>query len=86
MTPERWQQIREVLHHAVELPPQERSAYLDRACAADHSLRPEVESLIASYEEVGDSMEEPALVLSTATSAETEDPMAGRRLGVHRGS
>jgi len=83
MTPERWRQIREVLHQAVELPPQERCAYLDRACAADPSLRPEVESLIASYEEVGDSMEEPALVLSAPTSPK-EDAMAGRQLGVYK--
>ena len=32
MTPERWQEIRDVLEKALELAPDERSAFLDRAC------------------------------------------------------
>ena len=51
MTPERWREIREVLHEALEIELEERSAYLDRACAADSSLRGEVESLLASSDE-----------------------------------
>jgi hypothetical protein len=51
MTPERWQQVKEVLHGALELAPEQRSAFLDKACSADHSLRQDVESLLASSEE-----------------------------------
>jgi len=39
MTPERWQQIRDVLEKALELAPGERSAYLNQACSSDPSLR-----------------------------------------------
>ncbi len=52
MTPERWQQIRDVLEKALELPPSERSAFLNRACSSDDSLRREVETLLASSDEV----------------------------------
>jgi eukaryotic-like serine/threonine-protein kinase len=48
MTPERWQQIRDVLEEAQELEPAQRSAFLDRACLSDQSLRQEVEVLLAS--------------------------------------
>ena len=48
MTPERWQQIRDVLEKALELAPDERSAFLNRACSSDQSLRQEVETLLAS--------------------------------------
>ncbi len=48
MTPERWQQIRDVLEEAQELEPSQRSAFLDRACLSDQSLRQEVEVLLAS--------------------------------------
>src|SRR5208282_4442616 len=48
MTPERWQQIRDVLEKALELTPEQRSAYLNQACSADPSLRQEVETLLAS--------------------------------------
>jgi eukaryotic-like serine/threonine-protein kinase len=55
MTPERWQQIRDVLEKALELGPDERSGYLDRACASDSSLRHEVEILLASSADVRSS-------------------------------
>ena len=51
MTPERWQQIKEVLHHALELAPEQRSSFLEKACSGDHSLRNQVDSLLFSNEE-----------------------------------
>ena len=61
MTPERWQEMKEVLAGALERTPTERRAYLDQACA-DASLRREVESLIAANEQ-GDTsfLEQPAI-------------------------
>ncbi len=52
MTPERWQQIRDVLEKALELGPSERSAFLNSACSSDQSLRQEVETLLASGDDV----------------------------------
>ena len=46
MTPERWQEIRDVLEQALELKPCLRSAFLDRACVRDQSQRQEVEALL----------------------------------------
>ena len=48
MTPERWQHVKEVLATALELPPAERTAYLDRGYAEDASLRDDIEPLLAS--------------------------------------
>src|SRR6202043_3031545 len=42
------QEIRDVLEKALELAPGERSAFLNRACSSDQSLRQEVETLLAS--------------------------------------
>ena len=55
MRPERWQQIRDVLEKALELAPGERSAFLNRACSSDQSLRDEVETLLASSDDVRSS-------------------------------
>jgi serine/threonine protein kinase/Tfp pilus assembly protein PilF len=55
MTPERWEQIRDVLEKALELAPGERSAFLNRACSSDQSLRQEVETLLASSDDVRSS-------------------------------
>jgi serine/threonine protein kinase len=51
MKPEQWQQAREVLADALELQPEDRSAFLDRACSSDQSLRREVERLLAANDE-----------------------------------
>ncbi len=50
MTPERWQQIKLMLQDALELPPQRRSGFLDKACC-DDALRREVESFLALGDE-----------------------------------
>jgi eukaryotic-like serine/threonine-protein kinase len=52
VTPERWQQIRGVLEKALELEPEQWSTYLNQACLSDLSLRQEVESLLASSDNV----------------------------------
>ena len=48
MTPERWQQVKEILHGAMQKTPKDRSAFLAQACQTDPALRSEVESLLAS--------------------------------------
>ena len=55
MTPERWQEVKRVLSAALEMEPDQRLAYLDRACAGDHSLRQKVESLLASGDDIRSS-------------------------------
>ncbi len=50
MTPEKWQQVKDVLAAALEQPPQARRSYLDRVCS-DPALRREVESLIVAQEQ-----------------------------------
>ncbi|HKV82549.1 MAG TPA: protein kinase [Candidatus Sulfotelmatobacter sp.] len=55
MTPERWAQVNEVLQRAFELAPEKRAGYLDSTCAADASLRREVESLLAADQQARSS-------------------------------
>jgi eukaryotic-like serine/threonine-protein kinase len=70
MTPERWQQIRDLLERAMELAPAQRAALLDRSCASDPSLRQEVELLLASSDNVRSSFmqsQPPRAALVTGT-------------------
>ena len=55
MTPERWQQIRDLLAEALELTPEQQTAFLERTCASDSDLRKEVETLLASSDHVRSS-------------------------------
>jgi len=60
MTPERWQQVKNLFHAALERESNHRAHFLDEACAGDVSLRREVESLIASHERTGSFIDSPA--------------------------
>jgi hypothetical protein len=48
VTPERYQQINELLDLVLKLEPSQRPAYHDRVCAGDEALRREIESLLAA--------------------------------------
>ncbi|MET0626423.1 MAG: protein kinase [Pyrinomonadaceae bacterium] len=61
MTPERWKQVEGIFDAAMDLAPEEREAYLARACAGDAELRRQVEMLIRSDEQAGAFIEEPAV-------------------------
>src|SRR5207247_6161531 len=71
MTPERWQQVKQIFQSAIERPPDERDAFLARACQDNHALRSEVESLIASYDQADDSIE--AMAAEAATEMLDDD-------------
>ncbi|MBD0370953.1 MAG: PD40 domain-containing protein [Pyrinomonadaceae bacterium] len=60
MNPERWKQVKEIFHAALEVAPAERVAFLDKACSGDAEIRHEVESLIASHERTGEFIDAPA--------------------------
>ena len=55
MTPERWQQIRDLLEKALNAAPEQRPVLLARACVSDDSLRQEVEVLLASSDDIRSS-------------------------------
>jgi hypothetical protein len=47
MTSERWRQVCGILEGTLDLAQAERTAFLDRHCAADNPLRLEVDRLLA---------------------------------------
>ena len=79
---ERWRQIEELYHRALELGPHERGAFLERACGTDLSLRRQVESLLVS-ETGGSSFLEhtPLSQLAVGLSGENPSAIEGRRIG-----
>lgn len=60
MTPERWQQVKEIFNSAIKYLPEHRGGFLSQACSGDEDLRSEVESLITSHEKEGSFIDEPA--------------------------
>src|SRR2546430_14283276 len=82
MTPEHWQQVKEVLNAALGRDPHERAAFISKACSGDESLRHEVESLIISHGEAGSFIEEPAFnVNAEVLAGEKRESLAARSFG-----
>jgi eukaryotic-like serine/threonine-protein kinase len=82
MTPERWQQVKGVLEQALALAPEERSAFLDRSCPPDPSLRQEVETLLSSSDEVRSSfLESSTLHVTLAPGTKLGDYEVQKLLG-----
>lgn len=60
MNPERWQQVNDLFHSAIERAPELRAAFLDQACRGDEKLCREVKSLLSSHERTKNFIELPA--------------------------
>ena len=86
MTPERWQRIKEVLATALETEPEAREDFLLRSCAADQTLRQEVELLLRDEQKLGTEFLTRASLAATAASVlpDDENPWIGRVVGSYR--
>ncbi|HXH50945.1 MAG TPA: serine/threonine-protein kinase, partial [Terriglobia bacterium] len=85
MDPERWKQVDELLQQALERPADEREEFLRRACGGDEALEREIRSLLASHQEAGSFLENPAAdaarqILATEPSL-TGAPSPSLKLG-----
>ena len=82
MTPERWQQVKQIFQSAIERPPAERAGFISNACADDPQLRSEVESLISSSDQAGDSIQAIAAEAATEMLADrSTDSIVGKQIG-----
>src|SRR6516165_8885867 len=86
LTPERWQRARDVLHEAMEMDDEDRSAYLDSQCASDPSLRAELKELLDAEGKIDSSfLEKPAVahVAHTEASGQVAVLPPGTKLGLY---
>src|SRR5437016_4834897 len=82
MTPERWQQVKELFRSALEHKSDDRGAFLDRACSGDAVLRQEVESLVSSFEKSDGPIEAPVVeAAATLFTTGRAQSLMGRQFG-----
>ena len=78
---DRWRQIEELFHRALEREEPGRASFLDEACAGDDDLRQEVEALLAEQIESG-FLETPVIEAEARELAQNNRPtMEGKRIG-----
>jgi eukaryotic-like serine/threonine-protein kinase len=81
--PDDWERLKVIFGAALERPAADRAAFLHDACGRDHSMRAELESLLAAHAAAGDFVQRPALVgleSSGTTPLETAGPPSDDRL------
>jgi hypothetical protein len=71
-----------IFTEALQLPAEERAAFLDRNCAGDENLRRKVEALLRAHGRVGDFLETPPV--ETGTDGEINEGLLDR--GSNNGS
>jgi len=81
-----WQTINDLFHRALELPADERAAFVDQQCAGDSRLHDEVTSLLAAHGGAGEFMDRPAGDAAHLTAMFGEDPRVrvGTTIGHYR--
>jgi serine/threonine-protein kinase len=85
MTPERWQQVKEIFNSAIAFGPRERSSFISQACLGDEELRSEVESLIAAHEQSGAFIDQPAFeVAASLLAGERAELTPGYTIGSYQ--
>lgn len=83
-----WQRVKDLFNEAVELPPEERDAFLGTACAGNVALRREVDALIAADEEAVGFLPEPEEATGTTATAAAADiatEPGGRHVAISSG-
>jgi tetratricopeptide (TPR) repeat protein/tRNA A-37 threonylcarbamoyl transferase component Bud32 len=81
VTGERWKEIERLFEAALELPPEERAAFLDRECESD--LRPEVEAMLAADTGFGEAVAA-AVSSHAASAASSGEARIGKHIGPWR--
>src|SRR5712675_1347355 len=86
MDSERWKRIDNLLHAALERPPAERTEFLRQACAGDQAMEREVWSLVASDQQAGSFLDNPALAIIAAERGEesTATLLAGQTVSHYK--
>jgi serine/threonine protein kinase/Tfp pilus assembly protein PilF len=82
VTPERWNQVKEVFHQALGLDEGRRAAFLARACSGDENLRREVDLLISGHNQAGSFISAPPDQCATELMARRQGSlMPGQVIG-----
>jgi serine/threonine-protein kinase len=69
LSQERWRRVEPILDRALELPPEQRTAFLDQACAGDAVLRMDAEALLDAERRSTEFLEAPAAAFLLAADA-----------------
>ena len=81
MSTERWQQLEDLFHAALDRAPADREAFVAGACGGDAGLRQEVERLLRAHEQASSFVAQAAADVARVAA---DVPPDGRQIGAYR--
>jgi eukaryotic-like serine/threonine-protein kinase len=79
-----WKKVEQIFHTALDLSVEDRNSYLQKECAGDTALFSEVKSLLSSFEQNSDFLDEPVFELGLeAINGKAQNNLAGSVLGFY---
>jgi serine/threonine protein kinase/tetratricopeptide (TPR) repeat protein len=81
MQAERWRQIDEIFHSALNVVESRRAAFIDEACSGDEDLRLELERLLLRHQDADSFLESPALEVAAEALAPESDESGAALVG-----
>ena len=84
MNKERWQQVNEIFHTALEHDTATREAYVQTATAGDPELLREVQTLLFSHQKSPEFLDKPAWAVAPELALGDEVSLVGRTIGNYR--
>ena len=81
MTNADWTRVNQLFHQALELPRDQRGAFLAQACGGDEALRLEIASLLGAHDEADDFIERPATTPADLAATSIGQDLIGRTIG-----
>jgi len=78
-------EVESVFHAALELPPNDRAAYLEQACNGDDWLYAEISSLVSAFDSRDGFIDEPALNLGLQLLCKSSElSLVGKSIGIYK--
>jgi hypothetical protein len=84
MTPERWQQIDQLYHQALEYKANERLVFVRQACGNDQDLHRELEMLLEAHDRAGGFLSAALAGAAAAAAPPAEISMTGQTISHYR--
>jgi serine/threonine protein kinase/Tol biopolymer transport system component/tetratricopeptide (TPR) repeat protein len=81
VTSERWEQVKSLFESALAVESSQRVSFVSGRCGSDEELQREVMSLLASYDETGEFLENPVFSAPGFAEAALEPNLIGQRVG-----
>jgi eukaryotic-like serine/threonine-protein kinase len=85
INPERWRQVDRILEEALDLPPEQRTRFIDQACDGNEALRRDVEVMLQAHDKAGNFLDDPAMALAARQiAADQKQTLLGQTLVHYR--